>query len=133
MKSILVLLIVSISIVSCAQSKSSVNTPTDTEVKSLEEKTQRVSKEEFKAYMESTKVQLVDVRTPEEFSAGNINGAVNIDFYSEAFKSKLKTLDKSQPVLVYCKSGGRSSQALEVMKSMGFKTVLELDGGYSNW
>jgi rhodanese-related sulfurtransferase len=133
MKSILVLLIVSISIVSCAQSKSSGNTPTDTEVKSLEGKTQRVSKEEFKAYMESTKVQLVDVRTPEEFSAGNINGAVNIDFYSEAFKSKLETLDKSQPVLVYCKSGGRSSQALEVMKSMGFKTVLELEGGYSNW
>jgi rhodanese-related sulfurtransferase len=132
MKSILVLLIVSISIVSCAQSKSG-TTPTETHVKSLEGKTQRVSKEEFKAFMESNSVQIVDVRTPDEFSAGNISGAVNIDFYSEAFKSKLETLDKNKPVLIYCKSGGRSSQALEVMKSMGFNTVLELEGGYSNW
>jgi len=133
MKSIMFLMIVSISIVGCAQSKSSGNPPTEAEVKSLEGKTQRVSKEEFKAYMESNKVQIVDVRTPDEFSAGNINGAVNIDFYSDAFKSKLETLDKNQPVLIYCKSGGRSSQALDVMKTMGFKTVLELEGGYSNW
>ena len=133
MKSILVVLIIGISLVSCAQGKSSGSAPTETEVKSLEGKTQRVSKEEFKAFMESNKVQIVDVRTPDEFSAGNINGAVNFDFYSESFKTSIQTLDKNQPVLIYCKSGGRSSQALEIMKSLGFTTVLELEGGYSNW
>lgn len=132
MKSILVVLIIGISFVSCAQSKGSAS-PSEAEVKSLEGKTQRVSKESFKAYMESNTVQLVDVRTPEEYAAGNINGAVNYDFYSPEFKSKLETLDKNQPVMIYCKSGGRSGQALEMMKSMGFKTVLELEGGYSNW
>ncbi len=133
MKSILVLLIVGMSFVSCAQGKPSGKTPTESELKSLEGTTQRVSKETFKAYMDSNTVQLVDVRTPEEYAAGNIKGAVNYDFYNSAFKSKLETLDKNQPVLIYCKSGGRSSQALELMKTMGFKTVLELEGGYSNW
>lgn len=132
MKQIIFAILISTSVVSCAQSKSG-TAPTEAEVKSLDGKVQRVTKEEFKAYMETNKVQLVDVRTPDEFSAGNIKGSVNYDFYDADFQSKLETLDKTQPVMIYCKSGGRSSKALELMKTMGFKTVLELEGGFSNW
>jgi rhodanese-related sulfurtransferase len=132
MKQIILAILISTSIVGCAQTKSGA-APTEAEVKSLDGKQQRVTKEEFKAYMESNKVQIVDVRTPDEFSAGNIKGAVNYDIYSADFQTKLESLDKTQPVLIYCKSGGRSSKALDLMKTMGFKTVLELEGGFSNW
>lgn len=107
------------------------------ETQSIEEvmnKQQRVSKETFKAFLAENKdVQLVDVRTPEEYNAGTIDGATNMNFNGPEFQSQLESLDKEKPVMIFCKSGGRSGQTLEMMKQMGFSTVLELEGGYSNW
>ncbi|CAG5080336.1 rhodanese-like domain-containing protein [Parvicella tangerina] len=98
-------------------------------------KQQRVSKATFKAFLDEhgDEVQLVDVRTPEEYGAGTIDGAKNMDFYGPNFASELESLDKDKPVMIFCKSGGRSGQTLEMMKEMGFSTVLELEGGYSGW
>lgn len=76
-------------------------------------------------------VQLVDVRTSEEFEAGHINGAVNYDWYGN-FDAQLAKLDKSQDVFVYCLSGGRSAEAAVDMRSKGF-TVIELKGGMMQW
>lgn len=56
-----------------------------------------------------------------------------MDFYGPNFASELESLDKDKPVMIFCKSGGRSGQTLEMMKEMGFSTVLELEGGYSGW
>ena len=69
---------------------------------------------------------VLDVRTPEEFTEGHVNGAINLDYYDESFKGHLARLDKSKNYKLYCRSGNRSSKALEIMKSMGFKQVENL-------
>lgn len=82
---------------------------------------------------ETPEAQLVDVRTPGEVAGGFIDHAVNIDYNGADFESKIAKLDKSKPVFVYCLSGGRSGSAASDMRSMGFKTVYELEGGIMKW
>lgn len=77
--------------------------------------------------------QLLDVRTPAEWNEGIIEGAIMADFYEDSFKSELEKLDKEVPVAVYCRSGGRSGSAMDIMKEMGFKEVYNLDGGIGAW
>ena len=55
--------------------------------------------------------QLLDVRTPEEYAVEHLENASNVNWNGNDFVSKVEKLDKSQPVFVYCKVGGRSSQA----------------------
>jgi thioredoxin 1 len=76
---------------------------------------------------------LIDVRTPEEFSKGHLNNALNIDWNNSAFEAEISKLDKAKPIFVYCLSGGRSSSAASLMRSIGFKTVYELEGGIMKW
>jgi len=76
---------------------------------------------------------LLDVRTPKEFASGHIAGAVNIDFFQENFKDELAKLDKTKPVYVYCRSGGRSGKTMAQMKEMGFVFVYNLEGGVLGW
>jgi len=78
-------------------------------------------------------VQLVDVRTPHEWSTGHIEGAKHIDWFSDDFKAEVSKLDKDGPVRLYCAGGGRSEEARELLRGMGFKDVLDLDGGISAW
>ncbi|NND15158.1 MAG: rhodanese-like domain-containing protein [Eudoraea sp.] len=73
---------------------------------------------------------LIDVRTPEEFSLGHLNEAANIDWYESDFKDKISGLDRSKTVYIYCKAGGRSAKAAEVFRELGFKNVVNLEGGY---
>ncbi|MDR2222842.1 MAG: rhodanese-like domain-containing protein [Flavobacteriaceae bacterium] len=87
----------------------------------------------FNKVIEKKKVQLVDVRTPEEYAAGTIEYAENIDFLNEDFKTNISKLNKKEPVYVFCKSGKRSANAKKVMQEMGFKKVYELKGGYAAW
>jgi rhodanese-related sulfurtransferase len=87
----------------------------------------------FKKTIESKKVQLLDVRTPAEFSAGNIAGATNMDVKNDQFKVMASKLDKKRPVAVYCRSGARSATAAGILKEMGFKKIYTLDGGYLAW
>ena len=76
---------------------------------------------------------VVDVRTPEEFSKRHIVNAKNYDWRGKDFEKQIKVLDKSKPVFVYCLSGGRSAAAASQMRSEGFKTVYELQGGIMKW
>ena len=87
----------------------------------------------FKKTIQSKKVQLLDVRTPAEFSAGNITGAKNMDVKNDEFKTMASKLDKKHPVAVYCRSGARSAIATGILKEMGFKKIYNLDGGYLAW
>ncbi len=91
----------------------------------------RVSQEEFKKEL-TNDVQLIDVRTPEEFAAGHIDGAINVDFHSN-FENEIQKVDLTKKTLIYCQAGGRSAKALEIMKTMGFPAVYELEGGFSSW
>ena len=74
--------------------------------------------------------ELVDVRTPEEYLAGHMENAINIDWYDPDFISKFSELPKNKKVYVYCKKGGRSAKAQQVLDSLGYKKVVNLEGGY---
>lgn len=89
----------------------------------------------YRAKLEETsELQLVDVRTPEEYAQGHIQGAENINFFDEDFEQQLEQkLDKEQPVYIYCRSGNRSSKAAARMEALGFKAIYDLEGGYMNW
>ncbi|MBT2162435.1 rhodanese-like domain-containing protein [Zobellia barbeyronii] len=73
---------------------------------------------------------LVDVRTPEEFSAGHLDNALNINWFDTDFIKSVDTIDRARPVYVYCKMGGRSAKAAHVLDSLGFSKVVNLEGGY---
>lgn len=77
--------------------------------------------------------QLIDVRTPEEFERGHLQNAVNIDVHGKEFENMVEALDKERPVMVYCKSGGRSADACEQLRNLGFKNIYGLDGGMMAW
>ncbi|MFN5224057.1 MAG: rhodanese-like domain-containing protein [Bacteroidota bacterium] len=92
-----------------------------------------VSVKEFSKLITTGKGTLLDVRTPGEIAKGSIKGSVNMDFFDDNFESKLDQLDKTKPVYVYCASGGRSSDAMDMMKKQGFVAVYNLLGGYNAW
>jgi len=76
---------------------------------------------------------ILDVRTPEEFAEGYIQNAINLDFYRDDFKTELGKLNKEKTYFVYCKAGGRSASAADMMLKEGFKNVVDLDGGITAW
>ena len=92
-----------------------------------------VNADEFKSLFESGEGTLVDVRTPGEVANGAIDGSINIDFNGGSFEDEIAKLDKEAPVYVYCAAGGRSGNAMNMMKDMGFSEVYNLVGGYGNW
>ncbi|WP_411767768.1 rhodanese-like domain-containing protein [Winogradskyella sp. A3E31] len=92
-----------------------------------------VTAEEMQDILELEDVQLVDVRTPDEFAAEHIENAQNIDFKSPTFEEDITKLDKDKPVVLYCKSGGRSAKCVKKLEEAGFKKIYDLKGGISKW
>jgi rhodanese-related sulfurtransferase len=86
-----------------------------------------------KELSESKDALLIDVRTPAEFAAGHLPGAVNINFNSPDFKAQIGKLDKHKPVFVYCAVGGRSGSATSQMSAMGFPKIVDMQGGINAW
>jgi rhodanese-related sulfurtransferase len=78
-------------------------------------------------------VVVLDIRTPEEFAAARLAGAVNIDFYADDFEDRLAELDRGTDYVVYCRTGNRTSTAREIMRQLGFESVHEVAGGIVNW
>lgn len=81
----------------------------------------------------TSNAQLLDVRTPGEFNSGHIENAKNVDWNGNNFDQEVANLDKDKPVYVYCLSGGRSKKAAKHLNELGFKNILELDGGFMAW
>jgi rhodanese-related sulfurtransferase len=75
---------------------------------------------------------VLDVRTPKEFAAGHIPGAVNIDFNSADFVKKVTALDTNKTYLVHCAVGGRSAKACDKL-SQQFPHLYNLEGGMKAW
>ncbi|WP_207203778.1 rhodanese-like domain-containing protein [Actinomyces minihominis] len=69
---------------------------------------------------------IIDVRTPEEYAEGHLEGAVLMDLNSGDFAQTMPTLDPEGEYLVYCRSGNRSGQAVSLMKDAGFTNVTDL-------
>lgn len=76
---------------------------------------------------------VLDVRTPNEISKGKIENALEIDFKGKNFKEKVSELDKSKIYLVHCKSGGRSSKAIDIMRSVGITQCYNVEEGYETF
>lgn len=93
-----------------------------------------INAEKFKKALDSDPNAIIlDVRTPEEFNAGHIENAINIDIFSSDFKQKIEQLPKDKTVLVYCAKGGRSNKAAMALKELNFPVIFDLSGGYSAW
>jgi rhodanese-related sulfurtransferase len=126
-----------ISFTSCNDAKKADTTTSTEVVEGTTTTTQKVEKLEavdFRVKMAELKIyNMVDVRTPQEFAQASIEKAKNIDFNGDSFESELSQLEKDKPLFIYCKSGGRSSKAVEKAKEMGFERIIELDGGMDAW
>ena len=80
------------------------------------------------------KVQLLDVRTENEFQDGAIEGAINIDFWDPDFEQKVMAkMNKKITTVVYCAAGGRSKMACKLLLKKGFKLLYDLQGGYDDY
>jgi rhodanese-related sulfurtransferase len=66
---------------------------------------------------------IIDVRTPDEFAGGHLEGALNIDVQSGDFAAEISQLDPAGDYFVYCRSGNRSGQAISQMSNMGFSSM----------
>ena len=92
-----------------------------------------VSASEFDKEIKANSVQLLDVRTPQEYAEGHIDGASNINIQSDDFQQRAeKELSKDSTILVYCRSGRRSMEAAEMLTKLGYK-VVNLKGGIIEW
>lgn len=78
-------------------------------------------------------VTVIDLRTPDEFAEGHLQGAVNVDFLASTFEAELGKLDATKPYLVHCASGRRSAQAMEVFEKLKFAKIYHLSTGYKSW
>ncbi|MDD7885396.1 rhodanese-like domain-containing protein [Flavivirga sp. 57AJ16] len=92
-----------------------------------------VSPKEVQALLIENAMLLIDVRTPKEFKGGHIEGAQNIDLFSATFDSDIEKLDKTKPVILYCKSGGRSAKSGRKLLNAGFTEIYDLRGGITRW
>ena len=88
---------------------------------------------EFSQKLTEPDVIILDVRTPEEFASGHIEGALNIDFNSGDFANEITRLNPSENYAIYCRSGSRSGQAASIMHKAGFHDVSNLNGGVIDW
>ncbi len=75
---------------------------------------------------------IIDVRTPQEFSDGHLEDAINLNFNSDTFREELEKLDKDKTYLIYCRSGNRSASAAAIMQELGFREVYDM-GGIIDW
>lgn len=93
-----------------------------------------IDKATMKAEVIGNDVQLIDVRTPQEYEAGHIDDALNFDIKNlQLFEEQIETLNKEEPVYLYCKMGGRSARAAQLLKEKGFTKIYDYAGGYDEW
>lgn len=76
---------------------------------------------------------VVDLRTPQEFAGGHLDGAVLVDYSAPDFREAIAELPRDGSYVVYCQSGNRSAGARQVMAELGFTDVADIDGGVVAW
>lgn len=92
---------------------------------------QAVNAVQFKQLLNQTPGVILDVRTPDEWNKGHVKGARLYNYMRNDFKLRVDSLDKNKVYYLYCASGGRSSDAAELLHNMGFKRVVTLtDAGF---
>lgn len=79
------------------------------------------------------KIVVLDVRTKEEFKAGHIKGAVNIDMKQADFQKNIDKLDRNARYIVHCRTNNRSTVAANWMRHNGFKIIYIISDGFTGW
>lgn len=80
-----------------------------------------------------TDLVILDIRTPFEFDEGHIEASFNLDFFDDGFEEALSKLDREATYLLYCRCGGRSAYALDLMDRLGFTSAAHMPGGVEGW
>jgi thioredoxin len=94
---------------------------------------ENVDVKKFKELCDAGNGIILDVRTPDETARGHIAGASLVNIYDKDFADKINLMNKNKEIYVYCKVGGRSSQAAQILAENGFKKVYNLNGGIMAW
>ena len=76
---------------------------------------------------------LIDVRTQDEFDLGHIDSAINLDFYSDSFQNDILSLPKNETIVLYCRTNNRSSKTATILKENGYREILVIRGGITEW
>lgn len=92
-----------------------------------------VNTKEFADLTKNNNIIILDVRTPQEIANGFIEGASFANVMAPGFEDKTNLMNKEATILVYCKSGGRSSKAAKILEAQGFKNIYNLNGGMGAW
>lgn len=90
-----------------------------------------LSPTEFKS--QSLNKVIIDIRTPQEFSRGHIEGAININYFDRTFIEEFKKYKQTDSLFLYCKSGKRTTSASTKLSTLGYKNIFDLEGGIGNW
>ena len=98
-----------------------------------DDEVKKLDKDQFAKEMKRSGSVLVDVRMPQEFEQGHIEGAININFFDPQFKYKLLELDREKSYYLYDKKESKSFRAMKFMEDNGFTKVRMLKGGYEEW
>lgn len=89
---------------------------------------------DYKKEMQDSNVLIVDVRTPQEYGNGHIEGAINVNVLDTNFPAEVKAkVEMGKQVMIYCRSGKRSARASRIMKDLGYPVIYDLKGGYLAW
>jgi rhodanese-related sulfurtransferase len=89
--------------------------------------------QEFKEILGKPEILILDVRTPDEYSQGHIQGSSSLDYYLESFPAEILKLDREKTYAIYCRSGQRSGDTAHFMSENGFNSVYNLSGGIISW
>ena len=101
--------------------------------KSTTPRVEIITVQEMKEVLQEESVQLIDVRTRNEYATNHIKNAKNIVYQGDDWEEQVASLDKEKPVYVYCKKGGRSAKCASLLEQAGFEKVYDLNGGISQW
>ncbi len=95
--------------------------------------TKEVTPQEAAKLLASTKPLVLDVRTPDEFAEGHIQGALNISSNDPDFDKKVGAMDKTRSVILHCAAGGRSARVLPKLEALHFTQIYHMNGGFNAW
>jgi phage shock protein E len=128
----LVVVLISLTFFSCAQNSAKKEVKdSETTVVQTKQVVALISPNDLQSKLGD--IQLIDVRRPEEYAAGHIEGSNNINFLGADFMGQMSKFDKNKEIYVYCRSGKRSSNAAAKLKEQGFTKIYDLQGGIINW
>lgn len=92
-----------------------------------------INVDELIDFIELNDAVLVDVRTSDEYNSGYIENSLNIDYFSDEFSVNADKLDRTTPIILYCRSGKRSVLSVNKISKLGFKEIYNLEGGILEW